>query len=94
MKKLVLILLAVSMVSGCLSTVHTVGDGPRGGEVRVHHSWYGAWGFLSLGTFDSRDVVGAADDYRITTRFGGIDVLINLFTGPLGFFRRTTRVEK
>ena len=94
MPRVVLMLGMLFCLSGCFATIHTVGDGPHGGEVREHHTWYAAWGFLALGTFDSRDVVGAADDYRISTRFGALDVFLNMFTGPLGFYRQTTLVEK
>lgn len=91
----VLVVLAVLLLaSGCFTTTHTIGDGPRGGEVRVHHSWYAAWGFIPLNRLDSKEVVGAADNYRVSTGIGGFDVAMNIFTGPIGFFRFTTVVEK
>ncbi len=89
-----LALLMLLLLSGCFATVHTVGDGPHGGEVRVHRTWYAAWGLLPISRLDSRSVVGAADHYRVTTSFGGRDLLLNFFTAPLGFFRQTTLVEK
>ncbi|MEE8141903.1 MAG: hypothetical protein V3T77_02270 [Planctomycetota bacterium] len=82
------------MVSGCLTAVNTVGDGPHGGEVRVHRTWYAAWGFLPVNRLDSRDLVGGADDYRITASFRTLDIITNLFTLPFSFLRRTTVVEK
>jgi hypothetical protein len=87
-------LLLISGVSGCFVARQTVGDGPRGGAVTVHRSWYALWGFVALNGFDSRDVVGFAAHYRVTMRFGVSDVLLNLFTAPLGFYRQTTLVEK
>ena len=84
--RLSLLLLTVPLVlCSCFSTVHTVGDGPHGGEVRVLRTWYAGWGFLALDSFDSREVVGGADSYRVSTRFSVMDGFINLFTGVLGF---------
>lgn len=85
---------AVLLTGGCFSTRHTVGDGPRGGEVRVHHTWYALWGFVPINRVDSRLLVGPADHYRATTSFRGVDVLINLFTGWFGFFRDSLLLEK
>ena len=77
-----------------MTSRHTFGDGPRGGEVSVHRTWYALWGFVALDDFDSRQVVGPADHYRVSAAFEGFDVFLNLFTAPLGFFRRTIVVEK
>ena len=87
------VLLAV-LWSGCFSTVNTVGDGPQGGEVRVHRIWYAGWGFVTISRLDTRNVVGASDHYRVTHGMRAMDVFINIFCGPFGFFRTTTRVEK
>ncbi len=87
------LLLTVSLTA-CFTTRHTVGDGPRGGEVTVHRTWYAFWGFVPLNSLDSREVVGPADHYRVSAEFGGFDVFINIFTSPLGFYRHTTVVEK
>ena len=89
-----LVLVVAVLASGCFTTVNTVGDGPHGGEVTVHRSWYAAWGFLPMGRLDSRTVVGGADHYRVTSSFRTADVFFNIFTGFFGFFRRTTIVEK
>ncbi len=90
----VLALLMLLLLCGCFATVHTVGDGPHGGEVRVHRTWYAAWGLLPISRLDSRNVVGAADHYRVSTAIRGGDLFLNFFTAPLGFFRQTTLVEK
>ncbi len=73
---------------------YTIGSGPQGGEVRTHHVWYAAWGFAKLKRFDTRRVVGASNDYLIESGFSSTDVIFNVFTGPLGFFRRTIHIEK
>lgn len=79
---------------GCVTHRHTVGRGPLGSEVYKTGVWYALYGFVPLSGYDSRQVVGAADDYRVVTRAGGLDVFLNIFIGPLGFFRRTVIVEK
>ncbi|MEM7164949.1 MAG: hypothetical protein AAF581_05755 [Planctomycetota bacterium] len=80
--------------SGCMTQQHTFGNGPQGVEVRKTRQWYAAWGFVPLSDFDSRSVVGASADYRVVNGFGASDVFWNIFTGPVGFFRMTSRVEK
>ena len=91
----VLLVLAVLLLgSGCFTTTHTIGDGPGGGIVHVHHNWYAAWGFIPLNRLDSREVVGGADSYRVSTGIGGFDVAFNVITGPIGFFRFTPVLEK
>lgn len=86
-------LLLLLSTSGCLLHRHTVGDGPHGGEVRVHRQWYAMWGWVPMGSFDSSEVVGAASDYRVTTKYGVRDHFVNLFTFPFTFVRRTVVVE-
>ncbi|MEM7262657.1 MAG: hypothetical protein AAF488_11750, partial [Planctomycetota bacterium] len=81
-------------LTGCFTSRNTFGDGPRGGEITVHRNWYAFWGFVPMGSFDTREVVGPADHYRVTTSIEGFDVFINLFTAPLSFYRQTTIVEK
>jgi len=80
--------------SGCFTTRHTFGDGPRGVEVRTHHRWYAFWGFVPLDGLDSREVIGPSQHYRVRRSFRALDVAITVFTGPLGFFRNTTLIEK
>lgn len=90
----VVLLAAWLAASGCASHSHTVGDGPQGGDVYTAGVWYAAYGFVPLSSFDSRQVVGAARDYRVQSYAGVFDVFVNLVLGPLGFVRRTVRVEE
>ncbi|MGE3166121.1 MAG: hypothetical protein AB7O52_14535 [Planctomycetota bacterium] len=85
---------ALATLPGCFGHVHTIGDGPQGGDVFTQKIWYAAWGFVPLQRVDSERLVGAARDYRIVTSFRASDVFLNLFCGPLGFFRLSSRVEK
>lgn len=80
--------------SGCFTSRYTVGSGPRGGETRVHRTWYAAWGFVSMNGVDGSDLVGPGEHLRVTTSFRASDVFFNIFVGPLGFFRQTTLIEK
>lgn len=90
-----LVLLTVLLAgTGCMAQRHTFGNGPQGVEVRKNRQWYAAWGFVPLSDFDTRSVVGASSDYRVLHGFGAGDVFLNIFTGPLGFFRMTSQVEK
>ena len=89
---LLLVLLLVS--SGCITHTHTVGAGPREIEVRTHVTWYAFFGFLPINDLDTRGVVGGAEDYRLSTSFRPLDVIVNIFTSSLTLIRRTTTVEK
>ena len=80
--------------SGCFAHHNTYGQGSQGGLVQRERVWYAFWGFLPLDDFDSRNVVGGAKDYDVHAGFAPSDVAINIFTGPVGFFRTTVRVEK
>lgn len=88
------LLLCLAGTPGCFGHVHTMGDGPQGGDVFNHRVWYAAWGFVPLNRVDSSRWVGPARDYRVVTSFRASDVILNLFCGPFGFFRLSTRVEK
>ncbi len=85
---------AVLFLPSCLYTRHTVGDGPRGGEVRIYRTYYAFWGLVTINGLDSRDLVGPADHYRIISGFRFTDCFLNFFISPLGLLRRTTRIEK
>ena len=89
-----IVLGALTSTTGCMTHRHTMGDGPRGAEVRTHGTWYAFWGFLPLNDEDSRAFVGGETDYRVRTGFRARDVVTNLVTAPLGFVRRTTTIEK
>lgn len=83
-----------SSTVGCFRSQYTLGDGPRGGEVRVHRTWYGIWGFVPLNGVDGGDLVGPGEHLRVTNWFGFSDAMFNIFLGPLGFFRKSTLIEK
>ena len=86
--------LALLLQSGCVYQRMTIGDGPRGGEVTPLRTWYAFWGFLPVNPKDSREFVGPADDYQITTWYSASDVLLNVFTIPFSFMRRSTLIEQ
>ncbi len=93
---LTLLLTATLLFSsvGCFTHRNTFGDGPQGGLVQRERVWYAFWGFLPLDDFNSRSVVGGAEDYDVHAGFAPSDVFINFFTFPVGLFRTTVRVEK
>ena len=93
--RLLLLVAVLSLFSsGCISQIHTVGSGPRGGPVHTHSTWYALWGFVPVNELDTRNVVGGAEDYRLRDSFRPVDVIVNIFTVPFTFVRRTTVVEK
>ena len=77
-----LLLCAVVLLggSGCFTSRNTFGQGAQGGLVQRERVWYAFWGFYSLDDFNSRSVVGGAQDYDVYTGFAPSDVAINFFT--------------
>ncbi|MHC4591444.1 MAG: Bor/Iss family lipoprotein [Planctomycetota bacterium] len=91
---LVLVVAMMSMSLGCYSLRHTVGSGPTTGVEVSGRQWYLLWGLVPLGREDSKDLAGDAKDYRVTTRQGFSDILINIFTGLVTVYSRSVIVEK
>lgn len=89
-----LALVAVLVLSGCVTHVHVVGDGAQGGEVEEAVQWYALWGLVELNEVSSADMAGDADDYTITTQYTFIDALISAVTNYVTISRRTVMVEK
>jgi hypothetical protein len=86
---------SLAVLSGCLTLVHTVGKGPRARPERVEASqWYALGGLIPMDVVDSKRLAGGATDYRVTTTFTFLDVVIDFFTSFVGFLRQTIIVEK
>jgi hypothetical protein len=80
--------------SGCMSITHTAGAGATGGEEASATQWWVFWGMLPLGSWpDSRTLVGDQVNYTVVTRYNTWDVVINLFTGWVGFLRSSMEVS-
>ena len=73
---------------------HTVGDGAKVGTQTTHRQWFALWGLAPLNAKDSQELAGGATDYRVTTQWSFIDVVINIFTGYVTLYCQTITVEK
>jgi len=91
---LLLLLALVLAAPACMSSYHTVGAGPTGGEIASAKQWYALWGCLPLGGApDSRTLSGDRVNYRVWTGITTWDVFLNFLTLPVGFCRTSVIVE-
>jgi hypothetical protein len=87
---------ACVLLPGCFTFVHTVGRGPMNPQP-VQSSdtkWFALWGIAEMNQVDSQQLAGNAKDYRVTTKFTVLDVVISAFTSFVSFYRQTVIVEK
>jgi len=87
---------ACALLPGCFTIQHTVGRGPMTPTPVVveETQWFALWGLTPLGSVDSQSLSGPARDYRVTTKFTVMDVVISAFTSFVSFYRQTIIVEK
>jgi len=77
-----------------MSVYHTVGAGATGGETASGSQWYALWGFVPLGGApDVRTLAGDRVNYAVWNGFATWDVVLNFFTGWLGFYRSSIYIE-
>lgn len=96
-KRLVSLVLVFTLLlgaSGCYSLTHTVGAGPQTGVKISERQWYILWGLVPLGTKDSGRIAGGAENYRVTTKIGVTDIILNIFTGLVSIYSQTITVQK
>jgi hypothetical protein len=97
MKRVVCLVLVLALAwgsLGCYTMKHTVGTGPQTGVKSSDRQWFILFGLVPLGRTDSKDVAGGSENYRVTTKFGVVDILLNIFTGLLTIESRTIIVER
>lgn len=98
MKRISLMLsgaLLLGALSGCFTVSQTVGRGPTGKGVSEHRAWFCCYGLFALGDVpDAKQLSGGAKDYRVTTEFTAVDVIIGIFTSAVTIMPKTVRVEK
>ncbi len=97
MKRLLpLVLLSLVLVAtpACYTFKHTVGNGPTSGMKSQEDQWFILWGLVPLNSVDSKALVGSASNYRVTTQFTPLDVIISAFTGWITIHKQTIVVEK
>lgn len=93
--RLALAAAACALIPGCFTFTHTIGRGPNAAPVVAEESqWFALWGIVPVSAVDSAKLAGPARDYRVTTKFTVIDVVISAFTSFFSFYRQTVIVEK
>jgi hypothetical protein len=87
--------LACLFTPACYTFEHTVGSGPSTGEEVEEAQWFILWGLVPLGgETDSKEMAGTATNYRVTTQFTPLDVVISFLTGWVTIYKQTVIVEK
>ena len=87
---------AALLLPGCFTFQHTVGRGPQSPTpaVTTETRWFALYGIVPLDDVDSAALVGSARDYRVTTKFTFVDVVITTFTSFVTLYRQSVIVEK
>ncbi len=88
---------ASAFLAGCFTMRHTVGRGPQNTPhlIKNETQWFALWGVVPVGeNVDSAELAGNTHDYRVTTKFTVIDVILSAFTSFVSFYRQTIIVEK
>lgn len=94
--RIVTLAAACAALPGCFTFTHTVGRGPQTPTpLAVEETqWFALWGLVPLGPVDSAALAGTARDYRVTTKFTVVDVVISAFSSFVTLYRQTIVVEK
>jgi len=95
----IIIALSLSIImSSCMATMHTVGNGgndtckPGHYDAKVKR-WYLFYGLLPLNKADSKDLVGDAKNYTIRTTISFGDWLIATVLSPIPIGVRTQTIR-
>ena len=96
LRRLALVAAACAPLSACFTFTHTVGRGPLSPTpiVTEQTEWFALWGVVPLDPVDSAQLAGPARDYRVTTKFTVVDVVISAFSSFVTLYRQTVIVEK
>lgn len=97
MKRVMCLVLVLALAwgsLGCYTMKHTIGTGPQTGVESSDRQWYILWGLVPLGRVDGGDIAGGAQNYRITTKIGVVDIVLNIFTGLFSIYSQTVIVER
>ena len=81
-------------VVGCTTHVHTVGTGPKTGQVDKATQWYALYGLIPLNTVDTDAMAGGSANYEIQTQTAPLDIIIGGITSYVTVSRRTVTVTK
>lgn len=82
------------LASGCMTHVHVIGEGAKGGVVEQERQWYALWGLIPINKVDAKEMAKGAKDYTIKTEQSALDVIINIATGWATVYSRTVEVKR
>ena len=94
LKATVLAAAVVLLFSGCVTHEHVVGAGPQGSASVTAQQWYVLWGLVPINEVDTRMMAEGAEDYRITTEYDFLDIVINAFANSVTVTTRTVTVTR
>lgn len=96
MKKFIVLMFVVALfATSCISQHrHIVGNGPQTGVKVERKQWYALWGLVPVGSVNTKELAGGAENYEIYTRCNAADFFLNLLTGIVTFQSRTVTVTK
>jgi Bor protein len=88
------LVLSISLMSGCFTMNHIVGEGSKTGTTQTARQWYALWGLVPINSVDSKAMAGGATDYSIKTQYTPLDFIINFFTSIVTVESMTVEVTK
>ena len=90
---LVLVLCIAMVAGGCMTNIHVIGTGAKGGNVEQERQWYVLWGLIPINKIDSKEMAKGAKDYTIKSEQSALDVIMNIVTGFVTVYSRTIEVK-
>lgn len=96
MKKFIVLMFVVALfATSCISQHrHVVGNGPKTGVKVESRQWYALWGLVPVGSVNTKELAGGAENYEIYTRCNAADFFLNILTSIATFQSRTVTVTK
>ena len=88
------LLIALMMFTACYSSLHVVGNGASGNDVKEVRQWYVLFGLIPINEVDTHEMAEGATDYEIKTEFTVVDIIIGCFTGMVSIQPQTVTVTK
>lgn len=92
-KKIAVAAMIVASLSSCMTTEHMVGQGPQGPQTTEARQWYILWGLVPLNDVNSKTMASGKEDYKITTQYTALDVVLNIITGFGTVYSQTVEVQ-
>lgn len=93
-KQIAVLAVVTSLLGGCFTMNHVVGEGAKTGVTKTERQWYALWGLVPINTVDSNAMAGSAKEYTIKTEYTPLDFVINIFTSLVTIESMTVEVTK